>query len=148
MVLHEMLHWMGEALDSPQHDNGTDRTYACGRFCGGCTSRGLNPPGPNVDCARCAETHSEKSKCGTKYAQVDMACSPLALCHGTIGINSSCERCAGRQQQACDDTPLGSPSFYCCQACPSNAPKNDKPCASSAATPGTCGQRPSLCNLQ
>jgi cysteine-rich repeat protein len=148
VMLHELLHWRGEGLgDSAAHDKGIDRTYSCGRYCGGCTSRGPAPPGPNVDCARCAGTEAEKRHCGLKETEQDIPCNPsYTLCHAGLAGNRACETCRGLQQQYCDDTNTSAAStFSCCQTCPADFPHNDLPCMGDESKIGTCGTKPPEC---
>ena len=151
VVLHELLHWAGQGLD-PNHDQGTDRLYACGRYCGGCTTRG--PAGAfkskNVDCAVCASTADKKKQCGTKEKLANMPCPPAyTLCHKSF-TNAACEVCKGWRFEACDDTALPDPpqTFKCCETCPSGFTMNDKPCAGGATTQNDqCGggTKPPFC---
>jgi hypothetical protein len=147
VMLHELLHWRGEGLgDQTRHDQGIDRTYSCGRYCGGCTSRGPSAPGPNVDCARCAGTESEKQRCGVKEKDVDMPCPAYELCHGGLRGNRACETCRGLQQQYCDDSDRSAaPELACCETCPEDFPHNDLQCTGDQSNIGTCGTKPPEC---
>lgn len=148
VMLHELLHWAGEEVDGgPRHNAGTDHVYACGRYCGGCNSRGKGAPNDSsVDCARCADTKAKKKACGVQQKHTEVKCTTAALCHGGIGKNGPCETCKGIQQQACDGTPLDVGTFSCCATCPANLYKNDIPCgASDPSNWGTCGQKPPGC---
>ena len=147
VILHELLHWRGEGLgDKAKHDQGTDRTYSCGRYCGGCTSRGPSPPGANVDCARCAGTESEKRRCGVKEKEVDVPCPGYELCHAGLRGNRSCQECRGLQQQYCDDSNSSrAAEFTCCKMCPDDFPTNDLPCLGDGSNSGTCATKPPEC---
>jgi hypothetical protein len=146
-----MIHWIGESIgNNAEHDQGTDRTYACGRYCGGCTNRGPNPPGANTDCARCAETPAEKRTCGTRRKLVSMPCPEglsASVCHAGLAVLlARCATCKGYEVQACDGTPLEPPVFNCCETCPPDANRtNDKPCTRVADDPGTCNRKPLYC---
>ena len=147
VMLHELLHWRGEGLgDQTAHDQGIDRTYSCGRYCGGCTSRGPSAPGPNVDCARCAGTENEKRKCGYQEKEVEMSCPAYELCHGGLRGNRACETCRGLQLQHCDGTnrPTG-PELTCCQTCPEDFPHNDLVCTGDRSDMKTCAEKPPEC---
>ncbi len=153
VTLHEMLHWAGEGLQGPaDHDQGTDRTYACGRYCGGCISRGPNPAasgkpsGPNADCARCAGTEAEKARCGLKKKEQDIFCPIYNLCHAGLAGNIQCEECRGTKQLFCDDTETSIPEeFRCCKKCPSGYFSNDKPCFGDATSLASCAHKPPDC---
>lgn len=153
VTLHEMLHWAGEGLgDTAEHNKGHDRTYSCGRYCGGCIARGPNPAddgkpaGPNADCARCAGTEAEKGRCGLKKQELDVFCPTYNLCHAGLAGNIQCQECRGLKQLFCDDTETSiAPEFRCCKTCPSGYFSNDKPCFGDGTTLASCGQKPPDC---
>jgi cysteine-rich repeat protein len=153
VTLHEMLHWAGEGLQgAADHDQGTDRTYSCGRYCGGCIKRGPDPAavgkpsGPNADCARCAGTEAEKARCGLKKKEQDILCPEYNLCHAGLAGNIQCEECRGTKQLFCDDTETSIlPEFRCCKKCPSGYFSNDKPCFGDGTTLASCGSKPPDC---
>jgi cysteine-rich repeat protein len=147
VILHELLHWRGEGLgDQAKHDQGIDRTYSCGRYCGGCTSRGPGAPGPNVDCARCAGTESEKGRCGLKVKEEEIPCPAYELCHAGLAGNRACETCRGLQQQFCDDSnSSAAPLLSCCLLCPAEFPHNDLVCTGDGSKMGTCATKPPEC---
>jgi hypothetical protein len=154
VTLHEMLHWGGEGLNDPaDHDKGFDRTYSCGRYCGYCNSRGPDPAasgqiaGPNADCARCAGTEAEKSRCGIKKNEVVIDCPQLSLCHAGLAGNVACTACEGLQPLFCDGSKpsLLDPQFLCCDTCPSGYRNTDVPCPKSGAGALSCGQKAPEC---
>ena len=154
VTLHEMLHWAGEGLNDPaDHDKGFDRTYSCGRYCGYCNSRGPDPAAsgqiasPNADCARCAGTEAEKSRCGIKKDAVVIDCPQLSLCHAGLAGNVACTACEGLQPLFCDGSKpsLLDPQFLCCDTCPSGYRNTDVPCPKSGAGALSCGQKAPEC---
>jgi len=153
VTLHEMLHWAGEGLQgAADHDQGVDKTYSCGRYCGGCIARGPNPAsygkpaGPNADCARCGGTEAEKARCGLKRREKDILCPEYNLCHAGLAGNIQCEECRGTKQLFCDDTETSLlPEFRCCKKCPSGYFSNDKPCFGDGTTLASCGNKPPDC---
>lgn len=154
LVLHEMLHWVGEGTGDPTaHEQGHDRTYSCGRYCGRCTSRGPSPAahglptGPNADCARCAGTEAEKRRCGTKRQEIDIPCPAYNLCHAGLAGSVACQTCRGLQELFCDDSLPASvePTFRCCQTCPSGFRNTDKPCFGDGSNMLSCAQKPPDC---
>jgi hypothetical protein len=126
--------------------------YSCGRYCGGCITRGPNPAasgkasGPNADCARCAGTEAEKARCGLKKKEQDIFCPEYNLCHAGLAGNIQCLECRGTKQLFCDDTETSLvPDFKCCKSCPSGYPTNDKPCFGDSTSAASCGTPPPDC---
>jgi hypothetical protein len=148
VALHEALHWIGEGFE-PNHDDGTDRVYGCGRYCGGCTSRGPGFMSSNIDCAKCAGTQDEKQSCGV---QQKMAAAPgqgSGLCHqGLACIAADCADPQGVETDTCDGTAIPGlmVSFSCCASCPDTCnASNDIPCQGMPNLLNTCSQKPPAC---
>jgi hypothetical protein len=150
-VLHELMH-MAKVEEGGNHPDGTDRIYSCARYCTGCIDfggvfGGMDPPFPsdNLDCVRCAETATEKAKCGIKKELKAGPCSTLALCHGGIGINKACTGCENLVTNDCEGTQLRSPELNCCTQCPPDALTNDKVCPGPFQPSDTCMSKPPEC---
>jgi hypothetical protein len=148
VALHEALHWIGEGFE-PGHDNGTDRVYGCGRYCGGCTMRGPGFVSSNVDCAACADTPDAKQACGTKQKLVSAPGTGTGLCHmGLACIAADCTDPRGIETDTCDGQPIPgqTPSFYCCATCPSTCnASNDLPCSGNPTLADSCSTPPPAC---
>jgi len=134
-LLHEFLHALGFNVDNPTaHDEGTDETYSCSRYCGGCTLENNGAPEhSSVDCARCADTRERKLWCGHKkvyglgepYNDLVCGCKlldPLGFC-GQYAM--SCTQNIVEQWLFCDGTIYGVGSSVCCAECPDALP--DRP---------------------
>ena len=132
VMLHEMMHAAG--VDSPDGDTHDvcrdDPVYACSRYCTACSTTTM-PSGetPAQDCARCADSDSNKSKCGSAVIPADVSYF-LPVCHGGIGDNADCLQNIGWSTVWCDETnQLMDTGFLCCAECPANDTNNDFPCS-------------------
>jgi MYXO-CTERM domain-containing protein len=151
VVLHELIHALGEGLDPKTHDLGTDRSYGCGRYCGGhCNSRGptATPPGSAWDCAACAGTSEEKAQCGDKLkikpALASDHCGDFWWCHEG-GFSYACSSCGRAIAAYCDDSdvPDAVPANLCCVGCPKVTQREDQACR----TTPPCTNSPPWCSL-
>jgi len=123
-VLHELLHTLGFGNnDDVKHNEGTDETHACGRYCGGCSQSGLGFQHSSIDCARCADSSERKRRCGTKTVYGLGTPNSFNICgcteHSIGGFclgYMPCTQSTYREQMFfCDGTFFyESPFFSCC----------------------------------
>lgn len=147
VMLHEMLHWADLPDDGDIHNDGVDKVYACGRYCGGskgCQETARNtPPGCGVsgswDCARCAGSAQEKAKCGYKTKLSNNTDAPWGICHGGLAcILGTCDSAKTDDRFTCDGE-LTSSTFLCCATCTSGCTdSNDFPCGAAPPPVDKC----------
>ncbi len=159
IFLHELMHHVEGVTPPPEHNNGIDAIYSCGRYCGGCAQNLFGATGdPHADCLRCAGIFDEKLACGYVEEIREEACKgSLGVCHAGLGcIYGNCGKCKTFYRNTCDEEILGEEpfvaereSFLCCAQCPSDCDSsNDFPCEASYLTENTCHDPLPMCTRE